>query len=202
MPAVAADSPRREERHQVRRSALLVTAIAFAFALVGCSSETPGDARAGDDGGDASVPAFPEDPSTGETTSEPDEEEAGTADLEPCDLLEAQDLTALGLPSENDQQDIGPARGCQWQASGSHTVTIGVIDELGIGEVQSQTTPEPKTVGGHDAVQYTGGAGVCAVAIAVSDSSRVDVSGVAGGDMTRACQVANQAAELVEPKLP
>jgi hypothetical protein len=199
---VAEVAPEQATRPRLRRSALLVAVIASALCLAGCASETPGDATPGDTGNGGSLPSFPEGTET-ETTTEPSEEPgSGTEDLEPCELLSAQDLAALGLPDEPDEQDIGPARSCQWQASGSHTVTIGVMDALSIGDVVSATTPQPKDVGSHQAVQYTDGAGLCAIAMPVTDSSRVDVSGVAGGDDAKACDVANQAAELIEPKLP
>jgi Protein of unknown function (DUF3558) len=186
----------------VRHTAPLIAVVAAcAIALVGCSSETPGEANPGDSTDGGSVPSFEETGST-ETPTEPSEDPgSGTGDLEPCELLSAQDASALGLPGQGEESDVVSSRGCQWQTSGSHTVTIGLFEDAGIGDVVSDTSPKPLTVGSHDAVEYTGG-GTCGVAIAVTDSSRVDVLGTAGGDLTRACQVANQAAELVEPKLP
>jgi hypothetical protein len=182
---------------------LVVTAIAtLAIGLSGCSSETPGSAVPGATDGGGGAPPSTDDTATPPSTEPSEDEDGGTAALEPCELLTAEDLTALGLPTdENQERDVGPARGCQWQASGSHTVTVGVIDELGLDNVVSDTDVEQLTVGSHDAVRYSSG-GTCGVAIAVTDSSRVDVLGTANGDMTRGCQVANQAAELVEPHLP
>lgn len=186
----------------MKRSALLVAVTALAIGLAGCSSETPGNATPGDDANGGSVPSFPEGSTTTDTPPETSTGGSGTADLQPCDLLSAEDLSALDLPASGEENELGPARTCQWQTSGSHTVSVGVIDELGIDDVQSDSPPEPVTVGSHDAVQYVGVVGTCGVAIAVTESSRVDVLGTAGGDMTKACEVANQAAELVEPKLP
>ncbi|MCT2585923.1 DUF3558 domain-containing protein [Actinophytocola gossypii] len=177
-------------------------AAALAVGLSGCSSETPGNASPTENSG-GNTPSFPEDSPTDEETTSPSESESGTTGLEPCELFTEQDLAALGLPSEpKEEEELGPARSCYWQTSGSHLVGVGIIDELGIDQVQSETPPEPLTVGSHDAVQYTGALDVCAVSIAVTDSSRVDVSSVAGGDMAKACDHAKQAAELVEPKLP
>lgn len=116
-------------------------------------------------------------------------------------MLSTDDQSALSL-SGGQEEDIAGARVCTWQASGSHTVSTGVWDNLGIGDVQSKTEPESKTVGSRPATQYTGDLGVCVVALELTESSRVDVTGAAHGDMTKACAVANQAAELVEPKLP
>jgi hypothetical protein len=124
-------------------------------------------------------------------------------------VLTPQDLAALDVPAEpNDDGRLGGARYCRWQKPHSdtpgHTVGVGIFDELGIGEdeITSNTEPQPRTVGAHQAMQYTGGAGVCVVAIGVTESSRVDVSGVSDGDMKRACKVAKKAAKLVEPHLP
>ena len=188
----------------MRRTALIVTfAAALAVGLAGCSSETPGDASPTENTGGENVPSFPEDTPTDEETTEPSEGDSGTADLQPCELLTAEDLAALGLPAEPlEEGELGPARTCQWQTSGSHTVTVGVIDEFGIDEVQSENPPEPTTVGSHDAVRYEGLGGTCGVAIAVTESSRVDVLGIAGGDLAKGCDHASQAAALVEPKLP
>ena len=175
---------------------LLVPMVALvAFGLAGCAEQTPGDATAGD-----TRPTIP----GGTDPSEPGEtggEDSGTADLQPCELLTSSERATFDLGA-GAEDEIGPARACLWQASGQHTITVGVIDELGLDDVQSTGAKQPTKVGSHDAVQYAGVLGTCAIAIGVTDTSRVDVSGVAGGDMTRACGVAKQAAALVEPKLP
>jgi hypothetical protein len=188
----------------VRRTALIVTfAAALAVGLAGCSSETPGNATPTETADGGSTPSFPDGTPTGEETTAPSDGDSGTADLEPCDLLTAEELTALGLPSEPfEEGELGPARRCQWQASGGNGLDVAVMDDLGIDEVQSENTPRPLTIGSHDAAEYDGVLGTCVVAMAVTDSSRVDVLGTAGGDMNKACDVANQAAKLVEPKLP
>lgn len=188
----------------MRRAALVVTfAAALAVGLSGCSSETPGNAsltEATDGGG---VQSFPMGTPADDGTAEPSETGSGTASLKPCELLTTADLTTLGLPGEPVAEGrLGPARRCQWQASGSHGLDIAVMDYLGIDQVQSETPPEPLTVGSHDAVKVTGALEVCAVAIAVTDSSRVDMVGSANGDLNMACDLANQAAERVEPRLP
>jgi hypothetical protein len=173
----------------------------LALGLVGCSEETPGDATADDATNRPTIPTEGGDTGTDEPTETSDAGGSGTADLKPCDLLtpDEQATFHLGAGAED---EIGPARACQWQASGEHTITIGVIDDLGLDDVQSSGATQPMKVGSHDAVQYAGALGTCAIAIAVTGTSRVDVSGVAGGDMTKACAVAKQAAQVVEPKLP
>ncbi len=181
---------------------LLVPVVALlALGLVGCSEETPGNAISGED---TQRPTIPGDTGTSVPTAPPESSQgggSGTADLQPCDLLTSSEQATFGLgPGVEDE--LGPARTCQWQASGRHTITVGVVDDLGLDDVQSSGGKQPMKVGSHDAVQFTGGVSACAIAIGVTDTSRVDVSGVAGGDPAKACAVAKQAAELVEPKLP
>lgn len=181
---------------------LLVPVVALlALGLVGCSEETPGDATADESTNRPTIPTEGGDTGTDEPTGTSEAGGSGTADLQPCDLLSSSDQKTFDLGA-GVEDEIGPARACQWQASGQHTITIGVIDDLGLDDVQSSGATQPMKVGSHDAVQYAGALGTCAIAIAVTDTSRVDVSGVAGGDMTKACAVAKQAAQVVEPKLP
>lgn len=184
----------------MRRLSLALPVVVFALGLVAC----------GDDGGDApaaeraAVPtldpaaAAPTETPTPEPTATP---ESGTTDLQPCELLTPEDLETLGVPA-GVEDEVGLARMCQWQASGKHTVSAGIFDDLGLGDVVSRASKTRTSVGSHDAVRYWGPLGVCAIAIGVTESSRVDVSGVAGGDRGVACRVAKQAAALVEAKLP
>lgn len=192
------------ERYSVRRKVLhAMTLAALLAGVVACSSETPGDATPGGDGGtDVQIPT-----EGGGGSSEPPEtttetESGSPADeLAPCDLLTSDEQSSLSLGAAV-EEDLGGARSCEWQASGSHLVRVDIWNDLGIDGVKSKTTPEPKTVGSHDAMQYTGELGVCAVALELTETSRVDVVSVAGGDVPKACTIANQAAKLVEPKLP
>lgn len=179
---------------------LLVPVIAaLALGLAGCSEETPGDATADESTDRPTIPGGH--PSTEPPTESSEPGGAGTADLQPCDLLSSDDQATLSVP-QGVEDEIGSARTCEWQASGQYTITAAVFDDAGLDAVQSQGPKTPMKVGAHDAVQATGGVDTCAVAIGVTDSSRVDVATTAGGDMTKACTVAKQAAQLVEPKLP
>jgi hypothetical protein len=182
------------------RSLLVPVLAVLALGLVGCSEETPGDATAGDGTNRPTIPGGDTPTDVPTESSEPGGG-SGTADLVPCDLLSASELATFDVGA-GVEEEIGPARTCLWQASGQQTISVGVIDELGVADVQSSGAKEPTTVGAHDAVQYAGPLGACAIAIGVTETSRVDVTGSAGGDMTKACGVAKQAAELVEAKLP
>lgn len=182
------------------RLLLLPLVAAAALCLAGCSQETPGSASAGGD--ETGAPTIP----GGETTSEPTEssappDDSGTAALQPCDMLTSDEQAQLKV-SGGAEDEVGPERLCQWTASGSHTVSVGIADELGLDDVQSSGSKTPMKVGAHDAVQFTGGVSSCAVALGVTETSRVDVISAANGDEAKACAIAKQAAALVEPKLP
>jgi hypothetical protein len=189
----------------VRRTAQFLAVLATcAIGLAGCASGSADDAARGEaaDGG-----IFPEDPPSAQERAESTEQAAsGTSALQPCELLTAKDLAALDLPTETEEISLGAARGCQWQKPHSdepgHTVTLAIMDALSIDEVVSDTAPKPLTVGSHDAMRYTDGAGGCGISIAVTESSRVDVFGTSDGNLKRGCKVVKRAAELVEQHLP
>jgi Protein of unknown function (DUF3558) len=189
----------------VRRTAQLAAVLAACvIGLAGCASGSAGGAA----DGEAADGVFPEDSASAQERAEPTEQvESGTSALQPCELLTAEDLTALDLPTETEEISLGPARGCQWQRPHTAdkvggTVTLAIMDALSIDEVVSDTAPKPLTVGSHDAMRYTDGAGGCGISIAVTESSRVDVFGTSDGNLKRGCKIAKRAAELVEQHLP
>lgn len=183
------------------RLVFLPILVATVLALVSCSQETSGDATAGDDTNRPTIPTGGGDPTGPNEPTEPGGGDSGTADLQPCDLLTSTEQATFDLDAGS-EEEIGPARACLWQASDQHSISVGVIDDLGLDDVQTSGAKEQTQVGSHEAVRYDGPLGTCSFAIGVTDSSRVDVSGVASGDMTKACSIAKQAADLVEPKLP
>ncbi|WP_277669822.1 hypothetical protein, partial [Saccharomonospora viridis] len=54
---------------------------------------------------------------------------------------------------------------------------------------------------GRPAAKIPAEGGGCIIALALTDTSRVDV-GVTGIDTDKACQLVEQVTEIVEPKLP
>lgn len=185
---------------------LVIPFVAAVLVLAGCSEETPGDASpspGAETGTDR--PGIPTDGLPTQdvpTGSEEPSGESGTADLQPCEMLAGDELTQLGLGADGVEDEIAGQRGCQWTASGSHTVTVSIADDLGLEDVVSSGPTKEMKVGTHDAVQSTGGLDSCAINLGVTDTSRVDVISSANGDEAKACGIAKQAAELVEPKLP
>jgi hypothetical protein len=80
-----------------------------------------------------------------------------------------------------------------------------IYDDLGIDDLPSNVDPKPlPDVGSHKAVQdsESGGPGSCSVILGVTESSRVTTGVLSGTDTQKACDLAMQLAELVEPELP
>ncbi len=190
-------SERPARRHGTRMRARVALSVALlGFGLAGCGEQTSGAATppSSTEGGTPSDSASTEPGSPGR--------ESGTADLQPCELLTGAELAQLGLGAHGVEDEIVGQRGCLWTASGSHTVTISIADDLGLADVVSSSPTRALTVGSHEAMQSTGGVSSCAINLGVTATSRVDVISSANGDEAKACDIAIQAAELVEPTLP
>lgn len=169
-----------------------VLALALAsLALVGCSTNEPGNPTPGTTtaGGSTSEDSSPT------TTSE-----AGDplADFDPCAALEevAGQFNLTGI--EKDGED------CFAQYSSSVTVLVGPIDaplaEAGKGP---QAEVSDTTVNGREAKlvrkAYTNTA--CAIALKVGDG-RVDAVASANASLDEACDAATKVATAIEPQLP
>lgn len=127
------------------------------------------------------------------------------ADLDPCKLITSADATSLGVGSGKTHEGLdNSARGCAWNSldQGSFSIQVNVFDSRGVKDVS--TTGQVKKlpdIGKHRAVQYLFGA-QCNVGLFVTETSRVDATAASGNDTKKACQVAEQVAKAVEPKLP
>ena len=88
------------------------------------------------------------------------------------------------------------------RASGQYALTVGIFDTLGIDDVVSQRPKKTIDVAGRPAARFVGPLSACAIALDVSETSRVDVVVSANGDTDKGCAVALRAAARVEPKLP
>lgn len=93
-------------------------------------------------------------------------------------------------------------RDCEYQAPGSFTGGVTIYDDEGIKDVTGRTQLKNTKINGRDAVQGVSPAGICSVAMKIDESSRVEASAGARANEQKACEVANQIAQLVEPKLP
>ncbi|WP_199430814.1 DUF3558 family protein [Qaidamihabitans albus] len=188
--------------HLIRGALLLPAALALVTAGA-CSDAEPGAAApatsAPADGGESVPNTAP---------SSPGDAAAPTASLDPCTLLEAGELAEFATFKTGEQKDIASARACVWlpeREGGESLPTIGlnVRDSQGIDSVNDTgqgTTAGELEGSGRKAVQAptTGG---CTLALAVGETSRVDVQ-VSGVDTDQACDIAGKVADVVDPRLP
>lgn len=129
----------------------------------------------------------------------------GLAAIQACDLLTAEEATSIGVPPQGRPDEIVGLRSCDWgDHEGGPSTTID--EELGIDELvlTDASSVSDLTIGRHQAKRAleTSGPGFCGVYLAVGDSANVSVVALYLNDTPRACAVADQAAVLIEPKLP
>jgi hypothetical protein len=175
-----------------------------AFTLSACSGEEGGTALPTD------APASSATGSTAPSDSSPAPDEgveAPTAGLDPCALLSAADLAQFGEFSEGVPNNLGGARGCDYDrkienaSDDTIAVAVNIRDSQGVDEVQDIGDGVQKgTVAGGRKAVMTSGNGACLIALAVGENSRVDVGG-AGTSQEEACQIADAVAAIIEPKL-
>jgi hypothetical protein len=178
----------------VRKTLVAVTA---ALMLAGCSDSTPGTATPGD------LPTTIETTTTTTSTSE-SSTGGGLADVDPCALVPQAALASIGLTG-GEPKTIGDARVCRYRHDGatlneSFTVSVEILENLGLADVTGTNIQQLPKIGSHDATSFIDPAGVCVVSIGVSGHSRVDNTAV-GGDQQQGCQLAGQLAAAVEPEL-
>ncbi len=130
---------------------------------------------------------------------------AGLGAIEACDLLTAEEASALGVPPAGRPDEIAGLRSCDW-ATPEGVVSTTIDEELGIDELvlTGASSVTDVAIGSHQAKRAveTSGPGYCDVFFAVGESANVSVSALYLNDTPRACAVADQAAALIEPKLP
>lgn len=129
--------------------------------------------------------------------------------VRPCSLLTDTELARFGEFEEGNYRPYGTGRNCTWNGvreSASEKVPlvdliiqdnagIDVVPDLGGGLRSGRTNGT-----GREVVQ-TSNDGGCVVSVAVGEGSRVDVV-VSYPDAGQACDMANQLAEIIDPKLP
>ncbi len=131
--------------------------------------------------------------------------------MDPCRLLNETDQAGLKLRAGRNRTRDGD-RLCTFPgADESFAVAVTVYADEGLDEIVPSTILKgPMRVGRHDAVQHQDGKLVCVVSLAVGKSASVDVGTAVAkqvkdatpDDLTRSCQVSEQAARLVESRLP
>ncbi|XVV05811.1 DUF3558 domain-containing protein [Actinosynnema sp. CA-248983] len=143
------------------------------------------------------------------TTSASAKGSGALAGVKPCELLTAQEAGGLGLSDKGEADRIAGSEACDWRATGNGGLLVSINLDQGIADLNytGATTSRIK-VGKFEALRVpapTSGKNLCDVALAVSDSTSVQVSGsvdVTSTDTAAACERATKAAELIAPKLP
>ena len=183
---------------------LLAVAAALVVLVSGCSEQTGGNPVAD---GDTTVEPSITQPTeeTTETTETSEPSGGGLADVDPCGLVDAAGLSALGLTG-GEEKTLGEARVCRYRHDGatlneSFTVSVEVFDSRGLADIVGTNVKQLPKIGSHDASSFIGPTGGCGVSIGVGEESRVDNTAV-GGAQQQGCQLAAELAALVEPKLP
>jgi hypothetical protein len=124
--------------------------------------------------------------------------------VDPCQVFGSGEAGQLGLKGAGNVSNRGGARGCRWQVGGGG-VGVSIYDTKPLSEINlSDAKEEPATVSGRQARlgKENVGPGTCDIVFAATERSSVAVTGLAGTDTAKACQLAQQAAPLVAEKLP
>jgi hypothetical protein len=187
----------------VRATKLLPTVIALT-ALAGCTTVAAcGTQEAGSPTARSSATTTPT--VAGQQTTTSPSTSSGVVIADPCALLDSEALAQLGYAGQGDKKTANGAVTCIWaKPEGSIEVTLSPrgVDELNLG---SATKVEPTMIGGHAGKrveELNGVVGDCSFSLAISSRSSVSVGVFMAGETAQACAQAEQAAKLVEPKLP
>lgn len=175
----------------------LVALILIAL-VAGCSAPQPGTPA-----GEPSPASPPPTPAAPPATVVPP---AGLATIEACDLLTAQEAGSLGMRPQGRAETVLGLRRCDWSIPGGGGVSTGInerrgIDKLNFTDASSVTDIR---IGRHRAKRAVDarGRGYCEIDFAVGDNANVSVLALYPNDTARACAATDQAAALIEPKLP
>lgn len=137
--------------------------------------------------------------------------EAPTARLDPCSFLSPAELKDFGTFENGHVLNMGGARGCAWHMPESipfkyrFSIDVGIRDRQGIKEANDAGggIQKGEMGSGRKAVLIPATRlGGCILALAVSETSRVDVAANGVRDSKKACDIVSQVADIVDPKLP
>ncbi|MFD2803118.1 DUF3558 family protein [Prauserella oleivorans] len=148
-------------------------------------------------------------PTAASSPSSPESSGAGSslAELDPCSLLDVNDIEKYGPVRQPLPEQVGSARTCQWlpdrgnTAADMPTTFIILRENGGVRDLPDMGQGvQYQELDGREYGRVAGPSG-CVIAIGVTDESRVDVQ-VTGVDASRACEMVDELARLVEPKVP
>ncbi|WP_246025849.1 DUF3558 domain-containing protein [Saccharopolyspora antimicrobica] len=130
---------------------------------------------------------------------------SGLAQLDACQVFDAQATSQLGLEGAGEVKNFAGGRGCDWDTAGGG-IRVVLYDSTSLEKQNlSDGQVESTTFAGREAkIQREAlGAGDCSLLFAVGDSSSVSLDATSNDMNTDAsCQLAQQAGELVVAKLP
>ena len=183
------------------RTLSLAGALTAALVLTACSQNSSGTPTPQNTGAEATTSAKASTSNTASATP--------ITDIDPCTLLNPTERTQLGGLGEGERRDLGGGIGCSWLASGKHRIGINLNDKLGIQDLKDPGgTSIELTVNGRKARKIPGStqAGtnrMCEFGLEIGPSSRaLIIVTMVSGTTEEACQIADQAAQVFEPKLP
>jgi hypothetical protein len=125
-----------------------------------------------------------------------------SAAIDPCALLTGSEIQQFGL-QPNGRDTAGGGRACSWYKNLQYTVGIEVFDHAGLAQLSTTgRTITDHPVGSHDGRLVLSTGGGCGVFLAITKTSMVDVDTAGSPSDTQSCQLAEQYATFVEPRLP
>ena len=177
----------------------LAGVLAAALALTACSQSSSGTPTPQDTTAETTTSAKASPSNTASTSP--------IADINPRDLLTPTERTQLGGLGEGERKDVGGI-GCSWGASGSHRTAIILNDKLSIQDLNDPAgTSVDITVNGRKArkipgSEQTANDNQCDLGLEIDPHSRaLIIVTLVRGTAEEACQIADQAAQIIEPKL-
>lgn len=177
-------------------AAALATTLAV---LAACGGEEEGMPTAADTSASST-------PTSLNPPSRPTQTETGSdlLQMDPCELLTEDERGQLDL-QRGERDDIGgTAAVCVWNQDGTGVVDVILWPNLGFDGLNTAgRTVTDVTIGSHPGrrLEHTNVTGFCDVDVAITESSSVTV-GAVHAETGPACELAEQVAWLIEPRLP
>ncbi|WP_084789617.1 DUF3558 domain-containing protein [Saccharomonospora iraqiensis] len=175
------------------------------IAIAACSPTEEGQARPEDPDGTAHGSLERSTARSSTPTGAPSVELART---NPCSLLSADELSDYGAFNEPTSEDIGSARACRYELDrqGSQLeglrIATAIRESTGVSQAVDRGMGLRTTEANGRQLAQIPSSGGCTVAIGVTDASRVDIVISTTAETESACEIADELAAVVEPKLP
>ncbi len=145
--------------------------------------------------------------STGDSPSTDGSSTTPLSGLDPCSLLNTSAVEKHGPVEEPVQERIGSSEACTWHPDRQGTAAdmpaflVGLRENGGVADMNDLGQGVQRAELNGREVARVPSPGGCSIAIGVTDKSRVDVQ-VTGVDTELACDMVDELAQLVEPRIP